>query len=118
MSIEQFTIDRGEVATTYVRCDEDVSAAPHSTAPIRACGLISLQLAGSATSATVQVERSTRDPASTPNWAPAGDAITGNPSTGLQCRRYDEPTRAWWRVTVSAVSGGTLSVTLDGEFAG
>lgn len=118
MTIETFTVDRGAVATDYTQLDEDVTAAPHSTAPIRVTGEIALQIAGAATAVTAQVERSTRDPAVSPNWAPAGDPVSGNPSTGIQCKRYDEPTRAWWRVTVTAITGSGLSVVLSGEYAG
>jgi hypothetical protein len=117
LATEKFTIDRGAVATDYYQLDEDVSSAPYSTAPIRVCGEVCAQIAGAATAVNAQVERSTRDPAATPNWAPAGDPIVGNPSTGIQVKRYDEPTRAWWRVSVLSKTGGAVSVVLSGEAA-
>lgn len=117
MTIDRFTIDRGDVATDYQQLDEDRTSAG-VTASIRVCGGISLQLAGAATAVVAQVERSTRDPSSTPNWAPAGDPVTGNPATGIQCRRYEEPTRAWWRVRIVSMTGTPVSIVLEGEAAG
>jgi hypothetical protein len=90
-------------------------SAPGVTDWIRAFEQIAVQITGGATSVTAQVERSTEDPAATVNPAPAGDPITGNPATGIKPVAYAEPGAAWWRVNLSAVSGGTANVSLAGK---
>lgn len=78
---------------------------------------IVIQLSGTATSFTAIVERATLDPgAGTPNWAPADSSpLSGNASTGIAPVRYDEPVRGWWRVRITALSGGNLTVYIAGK---
>lgn len=85
--------------------------------PLRCTGEVVVQLTGSATAVTAIVERSFRDPNSSPNWAPAGDIISGNPSAGLNVKRYAEPTRGWWRVRVIAITGANVLVHVSSEKA-
>lgn len=78
---------------------------------------IVIQLSGTATSFTAIVERATNDPAGgSPNWAPAdSSALSGNASTGIAPVRYDEPVRGWWRVRVTVLTGGNLTVYVAGK---
>lgn len=95
-------------------------AATGSTDPLRyerSDEGIVIQLSGTATSFTAIVERATLDPAvATPNWAPADSApLSGNASTGIAPVRYDEPVRGWWRLRVTALSGGNLTAYIAGK---
>lgn len=78
-----------------------------------------VQLAGSATSITAIVERATKDPnTGTPNWAPASATpFSGNLSAGIPPRRFKEPTRGWWRVRITVLTGGNASVYMVGPKA-
>lgn len=78
---------------------------------------IVIQLSGTATAFTAIVERATLDPGSgTPNWAPAdATPLTGNASTGIAPVRYDEPVRGWWRVRVTELTGGNLTLYIAGK---
>lgn len=114
--IESFTIERATGDLVYSELTEDHTAAgPTST--MRCSGEIALQVSGTATAVNGVLERSTRDPTSNPNWAPAGDPITGNPSTGLPVKRYAEPTRAWYRFNILSMTGAGVTVVFSGEMA-
>lgn len=78
---------------------------------------IVIQLSGTATSFTAIVERATNDPASaSANWAPAdSNPLSGNASTGIVPVRFDEPVRGWWRLRVTAISGGNLIAYIAGK---
>lgn len=78
---------------------------------------IVIQLSGTATSFTAIVERATLDPgAVTPNWAPADSLpLSGNAAVGVAPVRFDEPVRGWWRVRVTALTGGNLTVYIAGK---
>lgn len=79
-------------------------------------GAVAIQITGPATAVTVVVERSTSDPASGANWAPAdADAVTGNPSTGVPVQAYLEPAAAWWRVRLTAMTGASVTISLSGQ---
>ena len=75
-------------------------------------------LSGTATSVTAVVERSSRDPALGPGAAaaPADTAgITGNLATGVPGNRYEEAGVGWWRVRLTASSGGTVVASMSGD---
>lgn len=116
MTIESFTVERATGDLVFQQVTEDHSAVG-TTEAIRVIGEIALQISGDATAITAVLERSTRDPGLGANWAPAGDAISGNPSTGLQVKRYAEPTRAWYRVNISSITGGSVVIVFSGEKA-
>ncbi len=80
-------------------------------------GLV-LQLAGTATTFNAVVERSTIDPAwANPNWVPAvEEPISVNlATTPTPPMVFTEPTRAWWRVRITAISGGNAILSMEGE---
>lgn len=84
--------------------------------PIRLKGPLSVQLTGTATAITARVERSTQNPTGTPNWAPAEtETFSGNLAEGIAARAYEEPVAAYWRVNVTALTGGNVSVSIIGE---
>lgn len=101
--------------------NQDFSA-PGSSDPLRLRendnGVV-FHLSGTATAFSAVVERSTRDPTrDTPNWAPAEDEPwTGDLTLGTAPRVFNEPIRGWWRLRVTAVSGGTLYLNIMGERA-
>jgi hypothetical protein len=113
---ETFMVETPQGEFLYHHVDDTLNA-PGATTPLRVVGEVCVQLSGTATSITAIVERSTRDPVQGPNWAPAGDPITGNPSTGLPIKRYMEPTRGWWRVHITALSGGSVISDVSGQKA-
>lgn len=80
-------------------------------------GSLVLSLSGTATAVTVQVQRSPTPPDRLGNasWAPADVAVSGSLATGVLPVEYIEPTFGWWRVNVTAVSGGTVSASLSGQ---
>jgi hypothetical protein len=95
--------------------EETLTAANQSTEWLRLSGQLAIQITGTATAVSVQVERSTRDPQTlTPNTAPAGDVITGNPATGMQPKAYAEPGVAWWRAKLTAITGADCTVAING----
>lgn len=75
---------------------------------------LSVQLTGDATAVTAVVERSTDDPTGDANPAPVGEEITGDLTDGIAPLAYDEPGASWWRVKITALSGGDVEVTLLG----
>lgn len=97
----------------------DTLSAPGSTDAVRLQGNVVVQVSGSATSLTAIVEHATRDPnTSEANWAPADDTgFGGNLSAGLSPRPYVEPATGWWRVRVTAISGGNCKISIIGEKA-
>lgn len=97
----------------------DTLSAPGSTDAVRLQGSIVVQLSGTATSLAAVVEHATRDPATAEaNWAPADDiGFAGNLSTGMSPKPYTEPATGWWRVRITAISGGSCKVSIIGEKA-
>lgn len=78
---------------------------------------VTVQVDGAATAITLTVERTTQDPTSgvAVTAAPASTTtITGNPATGIQPSVYIETGVAWWRATLSALTG-TATVALSGK---
>lgn len=110
--------DLGEKGS-FLEYTEDFSATGQTDACRfeRGSDGVLVQIAGTATSVTAIVERATKDPGvGTPNWAPASDQpISGNLATGVAPKRFIEPTRGWWRVRITGLTGGTASVYMVGE---
>jgi len=79
---------------------------------------IAVQIDGDATSVTATVLRAGINPYQNPNTttgAPADSSgITGDPSTGIPPNLYTEPGVGWWAVDVTALSGGSINVTMSG----
>lgn len=77
---------------------------------------ICAQISGSATSVTATVERSDVDPTlKTAQVAPADSAgFSGDPATGIAPNIYTEPGVGWWRWNITAISGGSVNVSLSG----
>ena len=79
-------------------------------------------LSGTATSVTAVVERSAVNPALLVNGSAQGavtspaDAagITGNLATGVAPNIYTESGVGWWRIRVTAISGGNCIASLSG----
>jgi hypothetical protein len=93
-------------------------SSPGVTEWICMSGQIGVQITGQATSITAVVERSSLDPLSSDgaNPTPAdGVTLTGDPSSGLIPTGYYEPGTAWWRVRVSSLSGGVVTISLSGH---
>jgi hypothetical protein len=101
----------------------DTLTAVGFTTPILFCACdIALQLDGVATAVTAQVQRSVRNPsgadnAGGPAWAPVDVAVSGNAATGIVPVKYSEPGMAWWRVSVTALTGASVGVSLTGKGA-
>lgn len=78
---------------------------------------VAVGLSGTATSVTAVIERSGRDP-SGPSGASSAPAdttgLTGNLATGVPANIYEEPGVGWWRVNITASSGGTVLASLSG----
>lgn len=73
-------------------------------------------VSGTATSCTVQVQRSAFSPTDPlgPLWVPADVVITGDPATGILPVVYSEPAFGWWRLNVTTITGGYLNATFSG----
>lgn len=117
---EKIELRTGELATIS-QYTEDF-AAPGSTPEQRYQRTddgVYIQISGSATAITAIVERSTKDPTrETANWAPASDTpITGNLSAGIAPLIFNEPSRGYWRVRITTLTGGNCTVVLSGEQA-
>jgi hypothetical protein len=115
-SPETFTVELPTGDRIFHHIEDTLTGVGSSTA-LRVVDEICVQLAGPATAIVAQVERSTKDPGASPNWAPAGDPITGNPSTGLNVKRYKEPTRGYWRVRIVSMTGASVTIDLSGQKA-
>lgn len=99
-------------ATSKVVTNQTLTAFDDVSDWVLCQGDIAVQITGSATAVTAVVERSTRNPSNTPNAAPlSADNITGNPSTGIPVTSFYEPGAAWWRVRLTALTGGTVNVS-------
>lgn len=104
--------------TRVVTLEQDLTSAS-STDAVELSDSLVVQITGAATSVTFVVERSTKNPALfTPNWAPAKDPISGNPSTGMIPEGFYEPGVAWWRVRITAMTGTTVKVCIAGKTIG
>lgn len=77
-------------------------------------GEMAAQITGTATAISLQLERSTIDPAGTPNWAPIGVPITGDLTAGVQTVGFKEVSGAWWRAHLTTLTGGLATVVLSG----
>jgi hypothetical protein len=101
---------------TYV--DQGVSHAPFVSdwGRFANCSIIA-QVSGSATGITASIERADLDPANYPeNAAPADSAgFTGDPSSGMVPKLYSETGTGWWRWNISAISGGSVTISLAGS---
>lgn len=79
---------------------------------------IVLQITGTATTFTAIPERATVDPTTAGvNWAPVDELplsanLTSDPLTPIV---YNEPSRAWWRVRITTLSGGNVTISVEGE---
>lgn len=81
-------------------------------------GKLAVQITGTASAVTAVVERSTFDPGETANTVVVdNEPITGNPSTGIFPVVYEEPGAAWWRVRLTALTGGMVNVSISGKAA-
>jgi hypothetical protein len=102
-----------EIVTAYA-----AGSAPFTTDWQRFIGSdIVIALTGTATSVTVTVERSPTDPSSPAGalTSPADSAgFTGNLSTGIPPNIYTESGVGWWRVNVTAISGGNCTASMSG----
>lgn len=88
-----------------------------ATDAVRLQGDVVVQISGTATAITANVERASRDPnGAEVNWAPAeGEAFSGDLSAGISPRAYFEPATGFWRLNISALTGGTCKVSIIGE---
>lgn len=79
---------------------------------------VTAQISGTATTATVVVERSARDPGpdgSMASAAPADSAgLSGNLVTGVVPSVYVETGVGWWRIRATTVTGGRIIGALSG----
>lgn len=80
---------------------------------------LAVQITGTAATATVLVERSTRDPDLTPGPNTAlVETITGSAAAGIAPRAFDEPGTAWWRARATVVTGGPIVLAVNGRWGG
>ncbi len=78
---------------------------------------VTASISGTATTGTVVVERSAFDPLGSPgaSAAPADDAsFTGDLTAGVSPRAYYETGVGWWRIRVTASTGGYVDCGLSG----
>ena len=94
----------------------DQFTAPGASAWLALYDSYTVQITGDATSVSVRVERSTRDPALSagPDTAVV-DVLFGAPASGLAPSDYFEDGAAWVRVNLTAVSGGGARVVVSGR---
>lgn len=94
----------------------ELFTATGATDPVMYAESVTVSLTGTATAVTVVVERNPLDPAANPaRWAPAEDEVfSGNLTTGISPRVYDEPAKAFWRVRVASITGGNCHVSMVG----
>ena len=118
-TVERFSL-KPSGADNLIALEQDFSATGSTDAiKLQRCldGVL-FQLSGTATSFEAVVERCTRDPGIDSNWAPAEDYhVTGNLVTGVAPLAYYEPARAYWRLRIISIAGGTMKVSLVGEQA-
>lgn len=97
----------------------DTLSVTGQTDPVRLQGDVVVQISGTATNLTAIVEHATRDPSTSEvNWAPAeDDPFSGDLSAGMAPRPYRDPATGWWRVRLSAISGGNCKISIIGEKA-
>jgi hypothetical protein len=98
----------------YQKNDQTISAASDTMA-MRMTGEVCVQIAGSATAIDATVLRS--PDGADDNYSPAGDNITGNPSTGVGVKRYSEPSVAFWKVRVNSITG-SAKIHMSGKVGG
>jgi hypothetical protein len=111
---EEYNLQRGADVEVIDEFAEVLTIAPQASTPHRMKGRVAVQIYGDALSFTGQVERSTRDPAGNPNWAPCGALISGSPYGGIEVTHYTEPTRAWWRLRVDQLDvDGSINVVFS-----
>ena len=111
-------VERTVLAQTARNQSDSLATTGLRSTPVLLSGIVGVQLTGGATSVTAFVERSTEDPAGTPNWAPADtNPIQGNPAAGIPPIAYREPGAAWWSVRVTALTGTPLNVSVMGKGA-
>jgi hypothetical protein len=79
---------------------------------------VTVQVLGTATAINARVQRSTAYPGadgSLGNWGPVDDAITGDLTSGLNALVYVESDHAWWRISVTGVTGGNMTSSISGK---
>ena len=113
-----FTPRRHDEEALFVEASQTFTA-PGSTAPIRICGDMVVQVSGTATSFKAMYERCPGDPVQTPNGYADADHeyFEGNLSEGIAARRYHDPLGAYFRVTVLEISGGDAVIQFRGQAA-
>jgi len=82
-------------------------------------GDIGVNVGGTATSVTFNIERSSRQPHEDGTGGNANrinaEPITGNPSNGsMLAIGAKEPAVGWWRIVVTAIAGGVAQIDLSG----
>lgn len=111
---DDFTVVENGVSVALQQIAEILTTGQAGSTPIRASGPVVVQIYGDAVAFTGRVERSTRDPAVGANWAPVGLPLSGNPYEGIQPTRYEEPSRAWWRLRIDSMNeDGVVTVTFS-----
>jgi hypothetical protein len=108
--------DGGKSRDNRVELFQELGA-PGATDGIRLQGDVVVQISGTATNIVAVVEHATRDPGGAQaNWAPAETSgFTGDLSLGMSPRVYMEPATGFWRVNVTALTGGNCRVSIVGE---
>lgn len=74
---------------------------------------ITVQVGGTATAITAVLERSTTDPTVAASWATVDTYSGAAASVGF--KSYQEGGIGWWRVRVTAVAGGTVTIAMTGR---
>jgi hypothetical protein len=112
---DRFEVERA--VSIFNQRDQDLSATG-STNPVRfSTGLVCASIGGTG-SISAYVERCTRDPTSDANWHLADEeavSSTDLATAGISIS-FEEPSRAWWRVRVTARTG-TAKINLTGPAA-
>jgi hypothetical protein len=99
MTITPFSIPE---SPQFIKNDETI-AAPGDTVAVRFCNEVVIQIGGTATAINATPLRS--PDGAEDNYAPAGDDITGDPSDGIQVKRYVEPSVAYWKLRINSITG-------------
>jgi hypothetical protein len=95
----------------------DSFSAPASTDGVSFVGTpITVQIGGTATAVSAVLERSPTDPTVTAAWSTV-DTYSGA-AASIGFKSYQEGGIGWWRVRVTTVTGGTVTIAMTGRRLG
>lgn len=105
-----------QISQTYVQLDstsDSFSVASATDAISFVATPIDVQIGGTATSVTAVLERSPTDPAVSASWATVDTYMAAPAAVGFKA--YQEAGVGWWRVRVTSLTGGTVTINITGR---